>query len=101
MRAEGSLPAVLAAARAMAAGGLPVASAAPAAKRFPVALPDDVVAALFPAADPEGPVTTLWMGKGCPPFLRRHEAADGSVWWIFEGLWLRSRDGAVEEMTQP
>ena len=96
MLAEGSLPALVAQARALAAGG---AAPEPPAKRFPVDVPDDVVLALFPAADPNGPVTRAWMAAGLPPFVRAFGSTDGWTYWMFTSALLRSKDGGVEEVT--
>ena len=98
MRAEGSLPAVVAEARAMAVGGVYEPGE-------PDPQPDDLLLALFPQVDPSGKgiVSAAWLAarerdRRPYPFLRRHDAADGSVIWVFSDLVLRSKDGKVEEV---
>ncbi len=71
----------------------------------PAPEPDDLTLALFEHADltGKGIVTAKWTecrkrdGEHYP-FIRRHDAPDGAVYWVFAGLVLRSDAGKVEEV---
>lgn len=78
----------------------------PAGKQFPdLAIPDSVVLALFPAADPSGKgiVTKAWIAaqkrdKRWYPFTDK--TVDGAAtYWLFGTLLLRSENGTVTEVT--
>ncbi len=97
--AAAALPALVSEAVALAGGTTP----AP-AKRFPVDLPDGLVEALFGDANPDGPITKAWLAYakqagGLPAFLRRVNATDGSVFFVFDDLVLMYRDGKVEAVS--
>ena len=102
MLEEGSLPAVVAEARALAAG----AGGGVGTEPDPAPRPDDLLLALFPAVDlsGRGVVSAAWLAarardKRPYPFLRRHDAADGSSLWVFApDLVLRSKGGKVTEV---
>lgn len=71
-------------------GGIP----APTFPRLPAAMPVEVLTALFPLANPGGPVTTLYL-DWCldtapdafwPKYLEHTTLGNGNTWWRFEGL---------------
>ena len=84
MRAEGSLPSVIATTASLM--GTPTGTTTPAPRLFPMAPPeidDAFIRDRFPEADPKGTVTPLWLSLGRYPRRDRIDAVAGGRRFVF------------------